>query len=129
MNQQTIFGRTPAHAEGPVPVVVRTPIGEAPLTGVFQYALPPQIEAILPETGDPDEATAIRVRGHRFTRNTQIFFGHSLVGAQPCEVQTLESENEISARAPTGRGRTSVWAFDADLGWSRLADGFGWSKP
>jgi hypothetical protein len=129
MNPQTIYGRTPPHAEGPVTVLVRTPIGDAPLDGIFEYAPPPQIETILPETGDPDGATPFRVRGRGFTDNTQIFFGDSLVGAQRCEVQRVVSDSEISGTAPSGRGRTSVWAFDADLGWTRLADGFGWSGP
>jgi hypothetical protein len=31
--------------------------------------------------------------------------------------------------APAGKGRTSVWVFDATLGWDRLVDGFGWSTP
>jgi len=129
MNPQTIFGRTPPHTEGPVSVVVRTPIGEAPLTGVFQYAQPPQIEAILPEVGDPDGATPFRVRGHGFTDQTLIFFGESLVQGVPSEEQRVVSDIEISGSAPAGRGRTSVWAFDPDLGWSRLPDGFGWSMP
>jgi hypothetical protein len=129
MDAQTIFGRTPPHAEGSATVLVRTPIGEVPLTDIFFYALPPQIEAILPETGDPDGATVFRVRGQRLTKNTQIFFGDSLAGAEPCEEQHWVSDTEISGAAPAGRGRTSVWAFDADLGFSRLPDGFGWSSP
>jgi hypothetical protein len=129
LDQQTMFGRTPPHTEGPVSVVVRTPIGEAPLLGFFQYAQPPQIEAILPEVGDPDGATAFRVRGRGFTDQTQIFFGDSLLQAIPSEEQRVVSDSEISGAAPAGRGRTSVWAFDPDLGWSRLPDGFGWSMP
>ncbi|HXU82763.1 MAG TPA: IPT/TIG domain-containing protein [Polyangia bacterium] len=129
MDSETIFGRTPAHAEGSATVLVRTPVGDIQLTDVFLYALPPQIETIKPEIGDPDGATMIRVRGRRFTRNTQIFFGDTLAGAEPCEVQGFVSDTEIFGSAPAGRGRTSVWAFDADLGYSRLPDGFGWGSP
>lgn len=128
MDPQTIFGRAPAHAEGVVSIEVRTPLGDAELADVFRYALPPQIEAILPETGDPDGAM-FRVRGKRFTKNTQIFFGDTLAGAEPSEVQGFVSDMEIMGFAPAGRGRTSVWAFDADLGYSQLPDGFGWSAP
>jgi len=129
MDSQTIFGRTPPHAEGPATVLVRTPLGEVPLTDIFLYAQPPQIEAIIPETGDPDGATIFRARGHRFTKSTQIYFGDSLAGAEPSEEQKVNSDTEIEGRAPAGRGRTSVWAYDPDLGFSRLADGFGWGPP
>jgi hypothetical protein len=128
MDSQTIFGRTPPHSEGPATVLVRTPIGEVPLTDIFLYAQPPQIETIQPEIGDPDGGP-FRVRGQRFTKSTQIFFGDSLAGAEPCEVQMVNSDTEIEGTAPAGRGRTSVWAFDPDLGFSRLPDGFGWGTP
>jgi hypothetical protein len=129
MDAQTIYGRTPPHAEGPATVLVRTPIGDVPLADIFLYAQPPQIETILPEIGDPDGATVFRVRGQRFTKNTLIFFGDTLSGAEPCEIQSWTSDTEITGAAPAGRGRTSVWAFDPDLGFSRLPDGFGWSAP
>jgi hypothetical protein len=129
VDAQTIFGRAPAHGEGLATIVVRTPIGEAKLRDAFLFAPPPKIEAILPEVGDPDGATVVRVRGRGFTSQTQIFFGDTLVAAEPCEEQTFISETEISGAAPAGRGRTSVWAFDAALGWTRLTDGFGWMAP
>jgi hypothetical protein len=129
MDEQTIFGRTPAHAEGSATVLVRTPIGDVSLTDTFLYAQPPQITSIIPELGDPDGATIVRVRGTRFTKNTRIFFGDTLAGAEPCEIQSWDSDTQISGAAPAGRGRTSVWAFDPDLGFSRLPDGFGWSAP
>jgi hypothetical protein len=50
------------------------------------------------------------------------------VSAEPCEEQQLADDTEITGRAPAGRGQTSVWAFDSDLGWTRLADGFRWGE-
>jgi hypothetical protein len=129
MDEQTVYGRTPPHAEGTATVLVRTPIGDVNLTDFFSYAIPPQIEGIIPDIGDPDGATKVRVRGTRFTRSTLIFFGDSLAGAEVCEEQKWNSDTEIIGSAPAGRGRTSVWAYDPDLGFSRLVDGFGWGTP
>jgi hypothetical protein len=127
MDEHTIYGRAPAHGEGLVTVQVRTPIGDTQLPRAFSYELPPQIEAILPERGNRDGGTSFRVRGHGFTESTRIYFGPSLVAAHPCEEQHFMSSEEIIGAAPAGHGITSVWAFDAELGWSRLADGFQWS--
>jgi hypothetical protein len=129
LDQTTLVGRAPAHAAGSAALLVRTPIGDVRVADVFDYLSPPQIEAIVPELGNPDGGTAVHVRGNAFTRTTQIFFGESLVGAKPCEEQRYVSEVEIAGTAPAGRGATSVWAFDAETGWSRLADGFSWSRP
>jgi hypothetical protein len=129
VDSTTIVGRAPAHVEGPATVLIRTPIGDALLPNAFQYERPPQIETVAPEVGDPNGATAIKVRGRGFTTQTQIFFGDALVTAIPCEEQRYISDQEIHGSAPAGHGTTSVWAFDAELGWTRLVDGFSWSKP
>jgi hypothetical protein len=129
LDAQTIIGRAPPRGEGPASVVVRTPIGDAQLPNAFQYESPPQIDSILPEAGNPEGGTAIRVRGHGFTPKTRIFFGATLVGAIPCEEQHYVSDAEISGFAPAGKGSTSVWAFDDELGWTRLTDGFSWRAP
>jgi hypothetical protein len=127
IDQTTIVGRAPAHAPGTAALLVRTPIGEVKVPDVFSYVTPPRIDTIMPELGNPDGGTAIRVRGTGFTKTTQIYFGDSLVGARPCEEQRYISEAEIAGSAPAGRGHTSVWAFEPETGWSRLADGFSWS--
>jgi hypothetical protein len=129
VDAQTIVGRAPAHAAGWATVLARTPIGDAMLPGAFEYRPPPQIETILPESGDPDGGTEFRVRGHGFSASTQIFFGDSLVSAEPCEDRVIVSDVEITGHAPAGQGNTSVWAFDAELGWTRLPDGFAWKAP
>jgi hypothetical protein len=127
LDQQTIVGRAPAHVAGLASVVVRNPLGSAQLRDAFRYLPPPQIDSISPEEGNRDGGTMIRVRGSGFTPQTLIFFGPSLVAAEPCEQQSFSDETEITGRAPAGRGATSVWAFDPDLGWTRLPDGFRWS--
>jgi hypothetical protein len=129
MDEHTIFGRAPAHGPGLATLLVRTPIGDAQLPSAFSYEPAPQIDAILPERGNRDGGTAFRVRGHDFSENTRIYFGDSLVDAQPCEEQHWMSSEEIVGAAPAGHGMTSVWAYDAELGWSRLPDGFGWNEP
>jgi hypothetical protein len=126
LDEQTIVGRAPAHVAGAASVVVRTPIGSTKLADAFRYLPPPQIASISPEMGSPDGGTVIHVRGRGFTDQTQIFFGESLVSAERCEELQKLNDTEIVGRAPAGRGQTSVWAFDPDLGWTRLPDGFGW---
>src|SRR5206468_870697 len=129
LDPQTITGRTPAHVAGPVSLLVRTPIGDAQLPDAFAYAPPPLIVSITPESGDPNAGTSVRVRGAGFTFDTKIFFGVTLASAEPCEEQNFVNEAEIQCVAPGGTGRASVWAFDAEVGWTRLPDGFGWSDP
>lgn len=127
LDAETIIGRAPPRPAGPATVLIRTPIGDAQLTNAFQYERPPQIQAVAPEVGIKDGGTDIRVRGSGFTPLTRIYFGDSLVAAKACEEQTFISDVEITGVAPAGTGTTSVWAFDAELGWTRLADGFSWS--
>lgn len=126
VDEQTISGRVPAGVAGPRSISVRTPLGMPQLPDAFVYYPAPQIEAISPETGDPEGATLVRIRGESFTRQTQIYFGGSLVASVPLAAATFVDEGEIQGLAPGGRGRTTVWAFDPELGWTRLTDGFVW---
>jgi hypothetical protein len=129
VDSQTLSGRMPAHPEGTVSLVVQTAIGDAVLRDAFTFVAPPNIKGISPESGNPDGGTMVRIRGERFTMDTKIFFGDNLPGAIPLAGLMKISDGEIIGVAPRGQGRTSVWAVEPELGWSRLPDGFGWSPP
>jgi hypothetical protein len=124
VDETTISGRAPAHDAGKVPVTARTPIGDARLAPEgYEYAPPPRVEAIEPATGPATGGTAVRVRG-RFTPGTQISLGPTLARAIPLGRPTPFGDLEIRGVAPPGSGRVAIWAFDPELGWSRLPDAF-----
>jgi len=125
----TLSGRTPPLGAGPATLQIVTPVGNAPeLPNAFSYELPPLLEAITPDEGDPDGGTPVALRGKRFSRDTQFFFGDSLVTAQPLEDVVVVGPEEVKGTTPPGRGRTSIWAMDPDLGWTRRAGAWSWSS-
>ncbi len=129
INENTLSGHVPAHAEGAVPVIVRTPIGNTSVALVFVYLPPPLVESITPNVGAAEGGTAVLLTGENFSATTQIFFGTTLDGAVPLGEPFLQSNSTIVGRAPAGSGQTTVWAFDAALGFTKLPSGFGWSTP
>jgi hypothetical protein len=130
VDEHSIATRTPAsEAAGVVAVTVIGPLGESALANGFRYQEPPAIGAISPETGDPAGGTVVRVFGHGFGDDTRVYFGDDLADCQPLLTPIRVSDTEITGVAPAGQGRTSVWVFDDELGWSTLPGGFGWSKP
>jgi hypothetical protein len=129
VDEQTISGRMPPHEAGPATVTLQSSLGESKLVVTFSYAEPPAVSAIQPEEGDPVGGTPVKIRGQRFGQDTQVLFGDTLAEARPLAGPQLVSDTEILGAAPPGKGRTSVWVFDAALGWDRLVDGFGWSVP
>jgi len=129
VDNQTISGRMPAHAAGAATLTLESPLGASTLSAVFVYAEPPGITAILPARGDPAGGTPVSIFGARFGADTQVLFGDTLAEAETLIVTQVVSDSEIRGLAPAGNGRTSVWVFDAVLGWSRLVEGFGWSLP
>lgn len=130
VDENTISGRAPMHDSGPVDVVVRTPLGEVRAASVFAYHEPPTIEAIDPAIGAPEGDTPVRITGLRFTSETRILFGPSLALSASLREMIVSSDGRlIMGKTPPGRGRTSVWAFDSDLGFTRLQDIFTWATP
>ena len=129
VDDHTISGHVPAHAEGPAQITVRTPIGSAAGPAVFTFLPPPLVESISPNTGSGTKATAVVVTGQRFTATTRIYFGVSLDSALPLADAFLQSDTAIVGRAPTGNGQATVWAYDESLGFTRLLNGFTWRTP
>jgi hypothetical protein len=129
VDEQTITGRVPPHAPGPVTLTLHAATGDSKLPLSFLYAEPPAIAAIQPEEGDAAGGTEVHVIGQGFDGNTQVLFGDSLPLARPLGAAQMISDSEIRGLAPPGSGRTSVWVFDSETGWDQLVDGFGWSGP
>ncbi|GIT79810.1 hypothetical protein LLS1_14790 [Leifsonia sp. LS1] len=74
VNDTTITVASPAHAAGPVDVVVQHPIGDsAPAT--FTYLPLPVITGVTPGNGPETGGTAVTITGSGFTGTTGVTFG------------------------------------------------------
>jgi hypothetical protein len=110
-------------------VVVHTPLGETKVTVAFQYLAPPQILAIDPSVEDLSGVTQIKIAGQNFSQKTRIYFGTTLESGLPLVQSTWKSATLITGVVPAGHGQASVWAFDADLGFTVLEHAFSWRTP
>jgi hypothetical protein len=129
LSQQTISGYAPAHVAGLVPVTVQSSLGFASWEQEFDYEIPPQILSINPAFGPKGEETQVRVLGTNFSKTTIIFLGHALDSAVALTGARFASDTEIDGIVPLGSGQSTVWAFDADNGWTSLPNGFSWIAP
>jgi hypothetical protein len=126
VDAQTISGHVPAHAAGGVSLTVKTPRGSAISTAVFTYGDPPLIANVAPASGSSTSATAVTIGGQYFTEQTRFYFGKTLASAVELADLHLQSANSAVGHVPPGQGPTTVWAYDATLGYTRLVDGFTW---
>jgi hypothetical protein len=129
LDQQTISGYAPAHIAGSVPVTVTSRLGFASWNQEFDYQIPPQISSINPAFGPEGEETRVSVVGTNFTRNTIIYLGHALDSAVALTGAYFANDTEIDGVVPRGSGQATVWAFDANNGWTSLPNGFSWIAP
>ncbi len=129
VDANTLSGHVPPHAPGAASLLVHTPVGDARGVLTFAYLPPPQIDAISPDVGSAAGGTAVTITGSNFSQDTQIYFGTTLTGAAPLASPFLASPTTIVGTAPAGSGRGTVWAFDANLGYSKLDGGFSWRAP
>jgi hypothetical protein len=129
VNEHTLSGHVPAHAEGSTAIVVHTPLGDATGVLVFTYLPPPQVETITPNTGSATGATVVVLTGKNFTADTRIYFGRTLDSAIPLDQPFVQSDTTILGRTPGGSGQTTVWAWSEALGFTRLQNGFTWRTP
>jgi hypothetical protein len=127
INETTLSGHVPEHAAGSPSIVVRTPLGDASGELTFTYKLPPLLEDISPTMGAAGKGVALT--GQYFTQSTQIYFGSTLATAIPLNQRYVQSDTMIIGLLPIGTGQTTVWAFDEDLGFTRIPNGFTWSTP
>jgi hypothetical protein len=129
VNENTLSGHVPAHAAGAISITIHTPLSDATSAFTFTYAPPPSLESITPSTGDATGNTTVILAGKGFGPGTQIYFGPTLERAVPLVDLYLQSDSTIIGRAPAGNGQTTVWAFDENLGFTRLPNGFIWRAP
>jgi hypothetical protein len=128
-DRQTITGYAPAHAAGPATVTVQSRLGLAAWSKSFMYQPPPQILSISPFYGTQGQNTPVQVRGSNFTASTMIYLGQVLAAAVPLANAYCVSDTLITGVVPGASGQATVWAFDANDGWTSLPDGFHWTAP
>jgi hypothetical protein len=129
VDDHTLSGHVPAHAEGAAAVVVRTPLGHSVGTLVFTYEPPPLIQTITPSMGSAAGGTAVVLTGKNFTADTRIYFGPTLDTAVLLDQLSLKGDSKMVGSTPAGSGQTTVWAWDESLGFTRLTNGYTWSAP
>jgi hypothetical protein len=127
VNPSTLTGYVPPHRFGSAALVVNTPIGPTTQSVAFLYQQPPLIQEIEPNTGAAAGGTPLAISGEYFSEQTQIYFGLTLDSAVPLRAPHFLSDTSIGGLSPFGTGQTTVWAFDAALGWTQLKNGFSWS--
>lgn len=93
-NDTTIMVTSPAHALGPVDVVVQHPIGDsAPAT--FTYLPLPVITSVTPGNGPETGGTAVTITGTSFTGATGVSFGGT-----PGANVTVVNDTTITVTSP-----------------------------
>ncbi|NYK10676.1 hypothetical protein HNR14_002557 [Leifsonia naganoensis] len=94
VNDTTITVASPAHAEGPVDVIVQAPVGDsAPAT--FTYLPLPVITGVAPANGPETGGTAVTITGTGFTGTTGVTFGGT-----PATGVTVVNDTTITATTP-----------------------------
>ncbi len=127
----TISGHIPAARkpgeEISVALAIHSPLGDAKIASGFLYQPTPQIQTILP-TSAPAGAQ-ITINGSHFSEQTCVCFGATLATAtRICRPAFISrADTAIVLRAPDGRGTTTVWVYDDNLGYTELPDAFTWS--
>jgi len=94
VNDTTITVASPAHAEGPVDVIVQAPVGDsAPAT--FTYLPLPVITGVAPANGPETGGTAVTITGTGFTGTTGV-----TLGGTPATGVTVVNDTTITATTP-----------------------------
>jgi hypothetical protein len=126
VDANTLSGHVPPHEQGGAALVVHTPLGDTKGAVVFQYLPAPQILAITPNLAEATGGTSVSITGKNFSQQTRIYFGTTLSSALPLVQPSLKNDTLIAGLAPAGNGPATVWAFDADLGFTVLEHAFTW---
>jgi hypothetical protein len=113
---------SPAHAAGPVDVVVTTPGGPATSAGGFTY-IPQSITSITPNSGPTGGGTAVTILGYGFTGATSIRFGDT---AATC---TVVSDTQIDCTTPAHEAGPVDVVIVAPLGTVTSSGGFTFIAP
>jgi hypothetical protein len=122
VDNQTLTGHAPPHAEGSVDLLLEGPFGQSLIKNAFYYYPAPKVLRVIPEQGAP--GTPVVITGENFTNRTQISFGTVLQTSVPLEQPVVQNSTTILGFAPFHIGKTIVWAFDPKLGFSKLLNGY-----
>jgi IPT/TIG domain/Putative Ig domain len=116
---------TPAHAAGPVDVVVRNPDGQSSI-GSFVYNIAsPTVASVSPNSGPATGGTSVFITGANFLAGALVFFG----GA-PATTVTVSSATQIQALTPASTaGAVDVTVENPDGQSRTLASGFTYTAP
>jgi hypothetical protein len=120
VDDATITVTSPAHAPGPVDVVVEDPAGSSePLDFAF-FALT-GIEAIAPSTGPEAGGTTVTLTGTCFTGATAVLFGD----VEVTDFTVSPDGTTITVVSPAGVGLVDVAVVgSAECGTATVEDGF-----
>jgi hypothetical protein len=113
---------SPAHAAGPVDVVVTTPGGAATSAGGFTY-IPQTITSITPNFGPTGGGTAVTIVGYGFTGATSIKFGGT---EGTC---TVVSDTQITCVTPAHQAGPVDVVITAPLGTVTAPGGYTFVAP
>ncbi|MEO7015324.1 MAG: choice-of-anchor G family protein [Leifsonia sp.] len=103
LNDTTITVTSPAHAPGPVAVVVQHPNGDS-LPGTFTFDPLPLVTGVTPTHGPETGGTAVTITGSGFTGATGVTFG-----GVPATGVTVVNDTTITATTPAhAPGATGV---------------------
>ena len=106
VNSDTQITAVSPAGRGTVHVTVMTPVGTTAASNAdrFTYlAAPPQIASISPTSGPTAGGTTVTIRGSGFTGASRVLFG-----ATAANSFTVNSDTQITAVSPVGRGTVHV---------------------
>jgi hypothetical protein len=127
VNETTITASTPAHAAGPVDVVVTNSDGQAAtLTNGFTYQLPaPTIGSISPNVGPAAGGTGITISGNNFVAGATVALG----GSAATGVTVVNGTTITATTAARAGGVVNVVVTNLDAQTATLVSGFTYQLP
>jgi len=123
-----LLATTPAHAAGPVDVIVRNPDTQsATVSGGFTYQpVPaPTISGLLPTSGPAAGGTLVTITGTNFLAGATVSFG----GVAAASVMVASSTQIGAVTPPHAAGVVDVWVTNLDSQLATLASGFTYVLP
>jgi len=119
---------TPAHAAGPVDVIVRNPDTQSatvPGGFTFQPVPAPTISGLQPTSGPAAGGTLVTITGTNFLAGATVSFG-----GEPATPVTVTSSTQIDTVTPAhAAGVVDVWVTNLDGQLATLASGFTYVLP
>ncbi|MEO5974866.1 MAG: IPT/TIG domain-containing protein [Ilumatobacteraceae bacterium] len=109
---------TPAHAAGPVNVVLSTVGGTATATNGFTFIAPPTITTVAPSSGSTNGGTTVTITGTNLTGTSSVTFG-GLAGTSV----TVVSATSVTVITPAGTVGAQDIVLTTPIGGSATSTG------